>query len=341
MIMEQFSVENQYRDFLNAIPVPVQEIDLAGKIIYANPAFHYMLGYSDEELTGSSVFDLIPHAREIETLKEYLSMLPVQQPEPEPWRETNVTRTGQKIDVTVYWNYKRNEEGDITGYLSMIFRDSSTNTDCDCTITNIREKSELVRELHDRVKNNMQIMSSIMSMKCEFVENEEAVNIIGQFQEKIRNFAQIHELLYQQNSFINIEFDQVVRLIIYELSLNLPPELQDLHVKLNLDEITISLREALPLALILSELYNNTLQHAFPNPGEVSPQVEISLYRKEENDTAKVVLLYRDNGIGMGENREIKFGYLLVESLIKQIEGRIHYLNRSEIAISFDKPSNT
>ncbi len=331
MNLDRISSEGQYRKFLDIIPVPVQEIDLNGIIIYANPAYHYMLGYSENELVGKPVYDLIPYPAIIEDLKNFISALREKMPEPEPWHDINVTRNGTIIDVTVYWNYKRDEYGQITGFISMIYRNDPSKTG-DSAINDVREKGELVRELHDRVKNNLQFVSSLLSLKCEFIQNKEAIKILRESQERIQNLAVIHELIYQQNTYVNIELDQIIRLIVYEMTLDLPEELKDLNVKLKLEEIKVNLREALPLAMILGELFTNSVQHAFPEPLNKEPLIEISLHRDENS---KIVMLYRDNGIGIDKNREMKLGYLLVDSMIKQLNGKCIKRNRSEVAVSF------
>ncbi len=113
------SSEQQYRSLVETIPHGIEEIDTTGTIIFISSAYHRMLGYEQGELLGKKMWDFSPEP-EHSNLPEYLAMLVEQQPPPTPYLGQNLTKDGNLIDVQVDWNYKRNEQGLVTGFISVI-----------------------------------------------------------------------------------------------------------------------------------------------------------------------------------------------------------------------------
>ncbi len=112
--------EERYRSLVQTIPYGIQEIDLSGRIIYANEAHYQIHGYAAGELIGTEIFDLQTSEAERRDLREYLAVLAKDQPPPTPYEAKKLTKDGSIIDVQVDWNYKRDEKGQVTGFISVI-----------------------------------------------------------------------------------------------------------------------------------------------------------------------------------------------------------------------------
>lgn len=113
------SSEQQYRSLVETIPYGIEEIDTTGTIIFSNSAYHRMLGYEQGEMLGKKIWDFSPEP-EHSNLPEYLAMLVEQQPPPTSYLGQSLTKDGNLIDVQMDWNYKRNEQGLVTGFISVI-----------------------------------------------------------------------------------------------------------------------------------------------------------------------------------------------------------------------------
>ena len=112
--------EHKYRTLVEANPYGIQEIDTSGTITYANPAYQNMLGYTEQELLGKLVLDLLEPESRRDELHDYLSILVKEQPEPTTYHQKNRTKDDRVIDMEVDWNYSRDNEGRVVGFRSVI-----------------------------------------------------------------------------------------------------------------------------------------------------------------------------------------------------------------------------
>lgn len=186
------------------------------------------------------------------------------------------------------------------------------------------EKDIMLKEIHHRVKNNMQIISSMLSIQGTYSAGKDIRDIILVMQNRIRSMAIIHEELYRSGDFANIEFKTCVSNITNGL-LNAYAR-DPLQVKINLDfeSMRLSMDTSLPCSLIINELVSNSLKYAFS--GKSSGEIIISMSRDNGNCELKV----RDNGVGLPEEIEFdsikSMGLLLVKVLTEQLEGTIQIL---------------
>jgi len=178
--------------------------------------------------------------------------------------------------------------------------------------SSLEEKEILLREIHHRVKNNLQIISSLLSLQSNNSNDENLHKQFRESQNRIYSMALIHEHLYESENLTKIEFDSYIRTLAF--TLHETYEQKDLNVIINvkIEDIYLGIDVAIPCGLIVNELISNSLQHAFPNKG---------------NNEYK-----SDNGIGIPENLDIKktdtLGLQLVYGLTQQIKGNVE-LDRS------------
>ena len=185
--------------------------------------------------------------------------------------------------------------------------------------TSLNEKELLLKEIHHRVKNNMQIISSMLSLQSNYVEGE-AVNVLKESQNRVKSMAIIHEKLYQSNDLTHINFKEYIESLLYYLSDSYTGNSGAVTIKLGVEEIFLGIETAVPLGLIINELVSNSLKYAFPH-GE--GEITLKLHRRPEGFELQI----SDNGIGMPE--EIDFtttkslGLQLVSALVNQLDGTI------------------
>ena len=186
----------------------------------------------------------------------------------------------------------------------------------------LQEKEVLLKEVHHRVKNNLQVISSILNLQSSYVKDEGTLNILKESQNRIKSMAFIHESLYQTKDFSSINFTEYV----INLSQNLLQSYSnfDREIKLNLDiqNVFLNLDLAIPCGLIINEIVSNVLKYAFVDKsegGEISIKMEIV----GEN----LILLVGDNGKGLPKHIDYRntesLGLQLVVTLTDQLSGTI------------------
>jgi len=187
------------------------------------------------------------------------------------------------------------------------------------------EKGLLLRELNHRVKNNLQMVSSLMNLQLHKLKDHPSAEMIRSGKFRVEAMSMIHQKLYSQDHTTQIAFKEYIE----ELTQNLVYSYnQGVRLVLKVVPVQLSIDLAIPLALIINELVTNALKYAFDSAAEVDPIVELSLY----SDNQELYLKVNDNGAGMNEKENIDaFGLQLVHSLVDQIDGEISMTNEKGV----------
>ncbi len=185
----------------------------------------------------------------------------------------------------------------------------------------LKEKELLLQEIHHRVKNNLQVISSLLRLQSRHINDPEALEIFKESQKRVSSIALVHEKLYQSKDMASINFADYIETLardIFNFSMN---SMQNIKLNLDLEEYYLNIETAIPCGLIINELLTNSLKHAFPsgNNGEI--------YLGLHGDNGKIVITVKDDGVGLPSQIDIKkpdtFGLQLVYFLKKQIKGDI------------------
>ena len=167
--------------------------------------------------------------------------------------------------------------------------------------SSLKEKEILLGEIHHRVKNNMQIISSLLKLQSSKINDEKQVDIFKNAEDRIRSMSLIHETLYQSKDFANVDFNGYVKSISNYLLRSYIVTSGAIKLNLEIEDITLGLDHAIPCGLIINELVSNSLKHAFPKGREG----EIKIALRTINDH-EVELTVSDDGVGIP--REIDMG---------------------------------
>ena len=184
----------------------------------------------------------------------------------------------------------------------------------------LAEKEILLKEIHHRVKNNLQIISTLLYLQSADFTDEGISKIFRDSQDRIKSIALIHENLYRSGNLSSVDFGEYVRQLTTHLSRSYGDLWEKITLKINLVDALLTIDKALPCGVIINELISNSLKHAFPD-GKTG---EICIGLSSEGDGFR--LMVSDDGIGRAE-RDIgtsdALGLQLVETLVKQIDGRM------------------
>ncbi len=187
-----------------------------------------------------------------------------------------------------------------------------------------KNKEVLLKEIHHRVKNNLQAISSLMYLQAKNVRDKAMAGIFKDCESRIRSMALVHESFYQSKSMTEIDFAEYVRSLADYLVKSYDGEGGSIRLKTRIDNIFLNINTAIPCGLIISELVSNALKHAYPDGKQ--GEIVISFTRDEAGTYTQTV---RDNGIGLPENLDFRntntLGLRLVNILAKQLNGSLTY----------------
>lgn len=239
----------------------------------------------------------------------------------------------------IWWEIFMNPIFDTEGFIaeiSMVAHDITEKKKTDIEIVeSLKEKEILLKEIHHRVKNNLQVISSILNLQSSFVQDENTLGILRESRNRIRSMAIIHENLYRTKDFSSINFANYLQ----NLTANLIASYrinEEVVLDADLQDIDLVLDQAIPCGLLMNELITNALKYAW-KPGEKGT---ITL-RLSENENM-VELLIADDGIGLPvpfeEMNSDTLGLQLVVTLIEQLEGelKVETENGTKYLIKFE-----
>ncbi len=334
--------EQKYRELVQNAASIIIRWNAEYRITFLNEYAEYYWNYSGEEAVGKSIAgNIMPAVTKDGTpLEETLDDL---WRNPEKYRTTYFThRTSGGGLVTIRWTNRPiiDEEGQVVEMLS-VGTDVTDITEIRKKLEqSLREKEVLLREVHHRVKNNLQVILSMLNLKFGPLLEAEGERQLYDSMGHIYAIAQIHEQLYHTDDFTSVDFkeylDQVVGYI-----MNVE-EYRMLEVELHIDvaEVYLDLDRAIPAGLTVYELVTNSLAHAGFSRGEG----RISIYGREKGESISLVV--QDNGPGFDPSRldsPSTFGFTLIAELMQQLKGTIEYQmdygSRFEITFSTESRS--
>lgn len=200
----------------------------------------------------------------------------------------------------------------------------------------LREKEMLMKEIHHRVKNNFQIITSLLNLQKNSLKDKSIEDVLLESQNRVRSMAILHEKLYKSQNLNNINFGVYLEDLLKSLQNSYRTKERRIFFKKDIKEVIVSIDNAISLGLIINELIVNSIKHAFIGIDEGT--ITISLNEFGEN---KLRLIVKDNGAGIPENIDINntdsLGMMLTNSFVAQIKGTIELIreNGTEFRITF------
>jgi PAS domain S-box-containing protein len=216
----------------------------------------------------------------------------------------------------------RDPQGTVIGLFG-IARDITERKQTDEHIkASLHEKEVLLKEIHHRVKNNLQIISSLLSLQARYLKVPHAQHALEDSKNRVKSIALLHELLYQSKDIARIDFAQYIKSIVLQLFHAYDVDADTVTFEINADDRVLEIDAATPFGLIINELVSNALKHAFPGSRRGKISIELS---GDEGGMSKMIVA--DNGIGFPKGVDLRtmnsLGLKLVITLIQQLSGTI------------------
>jgi PAS domain S-box-containing protein len=251
--------------------------------------------------------------------------------------EVSFSVDGNTIWMEIFFNPIYDSEGQVTE-LSLVAHDITEKKNTEKEIVeSLKEKEVLLKEIHHRVKNNLQVISSILNLQSSFVKDSRTLEILEESRNRIRSMAIIHENLYQTTNFSSINFSDYLTNLTGNLISSYRIHSGHIELRTDMDKVELILDQAIPCGLLVNELITNALKYAFP--GDTSGEIFVGLKEKD----GRILLEISDNGVGLPKDFNIlnsdTLGLQLVTTLVEQLDGEIKFDSSKGIKylITFDK----
>lgn len=312
-------------------------VDSEQRILLFNQGAERIFGYPSQEVMGKRLDVLLPerlvkaHRRHIQDFGEAdISARRMGERREILGRRKNGTEFPAEASISKF---------DFNGQtmFTVILRDVTQRMLAEEKIrTSLREKEALLKEIHHRVKNNLQVVSSLLGLQSRTVSDEQMRKKFQESQNRIHSMALLHESLYQSENLSQIDFPDYIRQLAAHLfhSYGVAPE--RIHLRTDLDKLFLHLDAAVPCGLIINELISNSLKYAFP--GGRTGEVRIELHEHGEGMARLVVA---DNGVGLRSDVDWttarSLGLRLVRSLAEQLGAKIEVsaVSGTEVRLTF------
>ena len=310
-----------------------------------NPGATRLLGYRAHEIIGQPITLLIPAEREGE---EDMIIERIRSGQHVAHFETQRRRRdGALIDVSLTISPIRDSEGVIIG-ASKIMRDiterkranealerlnEALRHQVEARNSQLRERDVMLQEIHHRVKNNLQVISSLINLQARTIHEPGTKASLQQCQQRVATMAQIHEMLYRSADYGQVPFAEYVRELVSRILTASVGISSRLALHFELEPLSLPLDQAMPCSLILHELVTNAIKHAFP--AEARGTLRISLTRTADRTACLTV---GDDGVGLAGPLPSKpdggLGFHLVKTLARQLGADVRVDGTSGTAVS-------
>jgi PAS domain S-box-containing protein len=315
--------QERYRLLVDSAEYPITLLDRDGVILLVNPAGARNLGGSPEDLVGKSVYEFLPgmtdalierHTRVIDSGKGASFEEEIDLASGKRWFLSNL----QPI---------RDARGEPYA-VQIISHDTTERKRAEEQIkAALEEKEMLLKEIQHRVKNNLQVISSLFDLQSRYTDDDQMLDMLKESRNRLRSIALIHEKLYQAQDLTRIDFAEYVRSLAVHLFRSYGVGSDAIELKTSFDTLTLSVDAAIPCALIVNELVSNCLKHAFPAGRRGEVRIEL------RSDDGQCTVIVGDDGVGLAEDFDFEepqsLGLRLVKTLTDQLKGTIH-LDRNE-----------
>lgn len=314
--------EERFTLFMEHIPAAVSIKDLDNRLIYANAQFAAPTGQPPDTLVGHMAEDFTPPG----ILEKFRRENRIVLSEGRVLERDHVYPGPQG---TTYWHTYKFPiyKAGVPAFVGTVSVDVTRRKQAEEQLrTALAEKKLLIKEIHHRVKNNLAIVSSLLSLQSETLQDEQAKIACRETQDRVQAMARVHEQLYRAQNLTQVHLQSYLNDLVQSLQQSYGAD----HVVITLDisDVTLPVDIAIPCGLIVNELVTNALKYAFPRgAGSDDDEIVVSLHR---TDAGTCTLTVSDNGRGLPEDFTIEgangnetLGMFLVGTFVQQLEGTL------------------
>ncbi|MGB3693123.1 MAG: PAS domain S-box protein [Spirulinaceae cyanobacterium] len=325
--------EDRFRVTFNQAAIGIIQTDLKGNFLNMNPKFCQIIGYSRSELLTKNIEE-ITHPDDRENSWQLFSQLLAGETSTFVLEERYVCKNGSLIwaNSTASLVYLPNGK---PHYTIGIIEDISERKEIKEKIkASLREKEILLKEIHHRVKNNLHIISSLLDLQSDYLEDERFSSIFADSQSRIETMALVHEQLYQSKDLRQINLEDYIHRLMDNLAISYNCDLSIISLFVEVEPVILNLETAIPCGLLINELVTNCFKYAFPYGR--SGKIHIKL---QQNTEKRICLAVWDNGVGIPPSVDWQnsnsLGLELVHTLAEQLHAEITLDRKNGTSFTF------
>ncbi|MFM1874357.1 MAG: hypothetical protein RL266_94 [Bacteroidota bacterium] len=313
--------EERHRAIYDQAYIGIARIAKMGRFLLVNERLCDMLDYSAEELYKKTFYEL-GLAEEVEEGLVDWDQLLSGKIKNFSREQTYVRKDGELLSANVTVSLVR-DSNDNPNYFVAVFEDITERKEYERQLEeSIKEKEVLLKEVHHRVKNNMQVISSILNLQSSYITDENALGILRESQDRIKSMSFVHESLYQSKTLSEVNFAEYIQNITRNLYHSYGRPEGGIDLQFDLENIYLNLDTSIPCGLIINEIVSNSLKYAFQGREKGKICLEFS-----KLSDGRMKLIVSDDGIGLPKDFDIEnaesLGLQLVTTLITQVSGEL------------------
>ncbi|MBI5102047.1 MAG: PAS domain S-box protein [Nitrospirae bacterium] len=319
--------KEKLRKYLDTSAVIVVILDIDQRVTLINKKGCEILEFAEDEILGRKWFDnFLPESARDETKKIFSKMVSGSIEPVEYFENSVLTGSGGERLIAWYNTVLKDDKNNVTGTLSSGVDVTEKRMAVDKIKASLREKELLLREIHHRVKNNMQVIVSLLSLQSDKNRDGQYSDIFNDTKNRIKTMSLVHEKLYMSKDMASIDFQDYIKDLSRSLLSVYESNARNVSLTIEADNVFLNIDTAIPCGLIINELLSNSLKHAFP--GGRKGEINIFLGQTLVEDRTVYDLVISDNGVGIPEGIEMgkseSLGLQLITTLIEhQLRGTL------------------
>jgi PAS domain S-box-containing protein len=318
------------------VPASIFYKDKENRFIRVNKACTEFLGKPKEELEGKSCFEIFPRDHAEDFWRDDKAVMASEH------AKRNIIEPVEILKGTMWVRTDkipyRDEKGNIMGVIGFAVDITERKRAEEQVKASLSEKEVLLREIHHRVKNNLQVVSSLLSMQARAAKDKDAIDMLSESRNRINAMALIHTQLYESRDLSEITMKGFVDKLLRQLLQSYPVHDTKITPTIHVVDYPFPISMAVPVGLIVNELLSNALKHAFVNRKE--GKIEVGLSASEKG---KITLTVSDDGVGLPDGFDITatrtLGLRMVKILAEdQLQGNLEVISKEGMTfkIEFD-----
>jgi len=322
-ITERKKAEERFKQVAESAGEWIWEVDANGLYTYSNHVVEKILGYTPEEIVGKKYFYDFLDPGIMTQLKEEAFEAFHRKTTFKNFIYANIHKMGHVVFLETSGTPVLDERGNFLGYRGVDTDITERKLAEEYLRKSLREKEILLRELHHRTKNNMQVISSLLDLQSITIDDKKMLQMIKEVQNRIRSISLVHEKLYQAKDLSDVNLKDYITDLAHVILKSYEGSKGRISLKVDVDDIFLSLDTITPCGMIISELVSNSLKYAFPDGKKGKIKIEC-----HSTDAGEVKLRISDNGIGLPEGLDFRnaksLGFKLICKLAEeQLRGTV------------------
>lgn len=310
--------EERFRDMADTLPSLIYESDTKGNVTYFNKVAYEYTGYEHQDYEkGLSLLQMFPEEDKQRALENSLKTM---QGAPPGVEEFKLLRKDGTILPVLINTVPVIVDGKVIGRRGVVTDISSIKYAEEKIKSSLKEKEILLREIHHRVKNNLQVIISMLRLQTKKIVDPKTLEVFREAQNRVNSMSLVHDKLYKAEDFSRIKIVEYVYDLVASIKKSYFVNDDRILIRCNVDDFTLNIDTSIPLGLMINELLTNCLKYAFPS--DRKGEIVVTIRKTNSN---KILLSVKDNGVGINEGVDFEnsnsLGLRLVNMLVTQLNG--------------------